>query len=147
MTPTFGKNKVTFYNRWQTEKSWTRRWKIWVCNWILPFTSYMIKGSHLTSLRLDFFTEKVGINIVFSAKSCWRYLICNMCQKGKKRKLSCFSCFRLLATLWTIAQQAPQSMGFSRQEYWSRLPSPPPGVFLTQELSLCLLHFRQILYC
>ena len=30
-------------------------------------------------------------------------------------------------TLWTIARQAPLSMGFSRQEYWSRLPFPPPG--------------------
>ena len=28
---------------------------------------------------------------------------------------------------WTVAQQAPLSMGFSRQEYWRRLPFPPPG--------------------
>ena len=34
---------------------------------------------------------------------------------------------RLLATPWTIAHQAPLSMGFSRQEYWSGLPCPPPG--------------------
>ena len=31
------------------------------------------------------------------------------------------------ATLWTIAHQAPLSMGFSRQEYWSGLPCSPPG--------------------
>ena len=31
------------------------------------------------------------------------------------------------ATPWTIALEAPLSMGFSRQEYWSRLPFPPPG--------------------
>ena len=30
-------------------------------------------------------------------------------------------------TLWTVACQAPPSMGFSRQVYWSRLPFPPPG--------------------
>ena len=30
-------------------------------------------------------------------------------------------------TLWTVAHQAPLSMGFSRQEYWSELPCPPPG--------------------
>ena len=30
-------------------------------------------------------------------------------------------------TLWTVACQAPLSMGFSRQEYWSGLPCPPPG--------------------
>ena len=29
--------------------------------------------------------------------------------------------------LWTIVYQAPLSMGFSRQKYWSRLPCPPPG--------------------
>ena len=33
-----------------------------------------------------------------------------------------------LATPWTIACQAPLSMGFSRQGYWSGLPFPPPGV-------------------
>ena len=32
-----------------------------------------------------------------------------------------------LATPWTIARQAPLSMGFSRQEYWSGLPFPSPG--------------------
>ena len=31
------------------------------------------------------------------------------------------------ATAWTVARQAPLSMGFSRQEYWSGLPCPPPG--------------------
>ena len=30
-------------------------------------------------------------------------------------------------TLWTVAHQAPLSMGFSRQEYWSGLPFPSPG--------------------
>ena len=34
---------------------------------------------------------------------------------------------RLFATPWTAALQAPLSMGFSRQEYWSGLPCPPPG--------------------
>jgi len=32
--------------------------------------------------------------------------------------------------LWTIAHQVPLSMGFSRQEYWSGLPCPPPGDLL-----------------
>ena len=34
---------------------------------------------------------------------------------------------QLFATPWTVAHQAPLSMGFSRQEYWSGLPSPSPG--------------------
>ena len=32
----------------------------------------------------------------------------------------------LFATPWTVAHQIPLSMGFSRQEYWSELPFPPP---------------------
>ena len=34
---------------------------------------------------------------------------------------------RLFVTPWNIAYQAPWSMGFSRQEYWSGLPFPSPG--------------------
>ena len=37
------------------------------------------------------------------------------------------SCVRLFVTPWTVAHQAPPSMGFSRQEYWSVLPFPSPG--------------------
>ena len=33
----------------------------------------------------------------------------------------------LFATLWTVAQQAPLFMAFSKQQYWSGLPCPPPG--------------------
>ena len=34
---------------------------------------------------------------------------------------------QLLMTLWTVAHQAPLSIGFSTKEYWSGLPGPPPG--------------------
>ena len=40
----------------------------------------------------------------------------------RKVKVKSLSCIRLLATLWTVAYQAPLSMGFARQEYWSRVP-------------------------
>ena len=43
---------------------------------------------------------------------------------------SCFSRVRLFATLWTIACQAPLSMGVSRHEYWSGLPCPLSGDLL-----------------
>ena len=39
---------------------------------------------------------------------------------------SCFCCVQLFVTPWMVARQAPLSMGFSRQEYWSELPCPPP---------------------
>ena len=41
--------------------------------------------------------------------------------------LTCFSHVQLFVTPWTVACQAPLSMGFSKQEYWSGLPCPPPG--------------------
>ena len=55
------------------------------------------------------------------------------------------SCLTLV-TPWTIAHQVPLSMGFSRQEYWSGLPFPSPGIFPTQESNPSLLCCRQILY-
>ena len=47
--------------------------------------------------------------------------------------LSHFSCVRLLVTLWSLAHQAPLSMGFSKEEYWSGWPFsfldlPDPGI-------------------
>ena len=47
------------------------------------------------------------------------------CMKGKVKGKS-LSRVQLLATPWTAAHQAPPSMGFSRQEYWSGVPSPSP---------------------
>ena len=43
-------------------------------------------------------------------------------------KVKSLSRVRLLATPWTAAYQAAASMGFSRQEYWSGVPLPSPGV-------------------
>ena len=55
------------------------------------------------------------------------------------------SCLTLGAP-WTVAHQAPLSMGFSRQEYWSELPVPSPGIFLAQGSNPGLLYCRQIPY-
>ena len=44
-----------------------------------------------------------------------------------KVKVKLLSHVLLFATQWTVAHQAPPSMGFSRQEYWSGLPFPFPG--------------------
>ena len=59
--------------------------------------------------------------------------------------LSRFSRFWLFATLWTVAPQAPLSMGFSRQEHCSGLPCLLQGIFMTQGSNLhlfCLLHWQ-----
>ena len=49
-----------------------------------------------------------------------------------KVKVKSLSHVRLLVTPWTVAHQAPPSMGFSRQEYWSGVPLPSPLVSLGQ---------------
>ena len=41
--------------------------------------------------------------------------------------VQCIQSWQLFVTPWTVACQAPLSMRFSRQEYWSRLPFPSPG--------------------
>ena len=58
--------------------------------------------------------------------------------------LSHFSHVRLCDPM-DCSPQAPLSMGFSRQEYWSKLPCPPPGDLLdpgTEPASLHLLHWQ-----
>ena len=48
------------------------------------------------------------------------------CVKVKNESEVAQSCLDSLATPWTAAHQAPPSMGFSRQEYWSGVPLPSP---------------------
>ena len=54
--------------------------------------------------------------VVISFSNAWK----------RKVKVKLLSRVRLLATPWTAAYQAPPSMGFSRQEYWSGVPLPSP---------------------
>ena len=53
-----------------------------------------------------------------------------------KVKVKSLSRVRLFVTPWTAAYQAPPPMGFSRQEYWSGLPLPSPGIGLKKTKSL-----------
>ena len=55
-------------------------------------------------------------------------------------KVKSLSPVQLLATTWTAAYQAPPSMGFARQEYWSRVPLPSPYENIT------LLYFLHSIY-
>ena len=51
----------------------------------------------------------------------YHYILCYICVCAQL-----FSCVRLFLTPWTVALQAPLPMGFTKQEYWSGLPFPPP---------------------
>ena len=57
--------------------------------------------------------------VAISSSNAWKW----------KVKVKSLSRVQLLATPWTAAYQAPPSMGFSRQEYWSGVPLPSPVVF------------------
>ena len=54
-------------------------------------------------------------------------LFLGMSGESEKVKVTSLSRVRLFVTPWTVAHQAPPSVEFSRQEYWSGLPFPSPG--------------------
>ena len=88
-----------------------------------------------TSGRKYKHSEKVISNV--STGKMFRLSLCVSVAK------SCLT----LATPWTVAHQAPPSMEFSRQEYWSALPFPSPGDLpVPRNLNLGVLHCRQSLY-
>ena len=61
--------------------------------------------------------------------------------------LTCCSSVQLFATLWTVAHQAPLSVEFPRQEYWSGLLCPPPGDLPNPGIkSTSLMSRRWVLY-
>ena len=64
---------------------------------------------------------------------------------GTDAVLSCFSRVRLSGTPRTVAHQAPLSMGFSRQEYWSRSSCPLPGDLPNRGSNLSFLHLLYLL--
>ena len=66
--------------------------------------------------------------------------------KEERKKVKSLSRVRLFEISWTVAHQAPQSTEFSKQEYWSGLPFPPPGDLRTQGSNLGLPHCRRMLY-
>ena len=87
-----------------------------------PFKIIQLSNSRLTS-QLEFtmikniFSPEYRPSVLITG----RFHICKFACM-----LSRFSCVQLFETLWTVACQAPLSIGFSRQN-WSGLPCPPPG--------------------
>ena len=106
----------------------------------------------LISDKIDFKTKTVkrdkdGHYIMIKGSIQEEYItIINIYAPNIKVKVKSLSRVRLFATPWTVAYQAPLSMGFSRQGYWSGLPFPSPGIFPTQGSNSGVLHCRQTLY-
>ena len=113
--------------------------EIWNYNagYILPETCR--GASFLASPLPSGATATLGILCLVDISFCslWSCAISSRVYLWLIFVLSHFS--RLFATPRTVTHQAPLSVGFSGQEYWSGLPFPSPGIFLTQELNLHLL--------
>ena len=75
--------------------------------------------------ELHFFPEKNKANVIDPTWCIWGLNCIMFVQHACV--LNHFSCVQFFMTLWTIAHQAPLSMGFSRREQWSGLPFPTPG--------------------
>ena len=114
-----------------------------VCQHVLPmFSSRSFRVSGLTYRSLIHFE----FIFVYGARECFDFIFlissypvfpaprdypsflrCILLTPLSYSGLSSFGCVRLSATVWKVASQAPLSMGFSRQEYWSGLSCSPPG--------------------
>ena len=94
---------------------------------ILKIAAVSLEGYHLCS-GLGFQQNGTGYSLL-RACMCWP-----------------LSCVRLFVATWTRAHQTPLSMEFSRQEYWSGVPFPPPGDLPDPKIEPGFSHCNQILF-
>ena len=87
-----------------------------------------IEGSPPGSAVPGIFQARTLEWVAISFSNAWKW----------KVKVKSLSRVRLLATPWTAAYQAPPSMGFSRQEYWSGVPLPSPRYVIGTSKQQCL---------
>ena len=113
---------------------WPKYWNFSFC--ISPSNEY----SRLISFRIDWFDL---LAVRGTLKSLLQYNFSTLCFLYSRtltsihdywknhEKWKSLSCVQFFVTPWTVAHQAPPSMGFSRQEYWSGFPFPGKGIALT----------------
>ena len=112
-----------------------------------PFYDFLLPYSHvfpsLTVKDLDFsnplstfFSSSISLHFSLNSSLIKGIIIQSLNQIESKS----------FATPWTVAHQAPLSVGFPREEYWSGLPFPSPGIFPTQGSNWISWVGRQFLY-
>ena len=121
--------------------------------WPINSTPGYISGKKKKLIQKDTYTTMLTVALFIIAR-IWKQLMCpsvdewikqrgHICTiESEKWKCYSFSHVQPFATLWTVACQAPLSMEFSRQEYWS---NPPPGDLPNQGSNprlLCLLPWQ-----
>ena len=110
-----------------------------VVTMIMPLADLLLQNAKLTKLLYVYIFPCVLQNTNLPQA---------VCTNDSLAVVLLLTCAWLFATPRTVAHQASLSVGFSKKEYWSGLPFPFQGIFLTQGLNpgLCLLHCRWILY-
>ena len=119
-------------------------------------------GNHESVLHFHFFFisrtlykwTQTAYNLLHTAWSLpfsiilWRFIQVAACINSTFLFMCMLSCFSLVClTLWDLmACQAPLSMGFSRQEYWSGLPCPPLGDLPNPRIEPGFLHLLHLLH-
>ena len=96
-----------------------------------------IDGSPPGSPGLGILQARILEWVAISFSNAWKWKV-----KGKL-----LSCVRLLVTPWTVAYQAPPSLGFSRQEYWSGVPLPSPNLNIISHYLIIIILFWEIGSC
>ena len=118
---------IAGFSDWGKTKLKTRCWMGWVLIW-----------RHWWKTHLHAFL------------SCWQNSVFCGCRTEVSASVCVYVSHSVVSnsvTPWTVDCQAPLSMEFSRQEYWSELLFPSPRDLPTQGLNPGLLHCRQILLC
>ena len=87
---------------------------VFLCSWPPHLLSHVVRSAAGSNLTISSHLSKL-CSLHFSLCVC-----VHMCMES-------LSLVQLFVTPWTVARQAPLSMGFSRQEHWNGLPFPPPG--------------------
>ena len=123
------------YSAVVVQEGFQRRWELWrwgvqwpaIRSWQWP-TEIITEADPLTTTQ-----EVAGEFCVHHSMVIWHLKQIRKVKKLVSGSLTCtcapgcFSHIQLFATLWTITPQAPLSMAFSRQGYWSVVLYPPPG--------------------
>ena len=115
--------KVNFldYLNWDQRREINFKWLMYVC--VCVCVCVWKEGQWAKMWKLE---KEAGLERRKQIKSpCW--LSSWFDPVNAQCSLSHFSRVWLFVTLWTLACQAPLSMGFFRQGYWNGLPCPPPG--------------------
>ena len=105
---------------------------------VLEWGAIAFSGFHTNLFQISFPSVPVSITLCFLSYWAKRHRMAS--------PVKLLSRVQLFAIPWTIAYQAPPSMEFSRQEYWSRLPFPSPGDLPHPEIKPRSPVCRQTLY-